>query len=230
MAGEAWRGAIQIAGVRDQDEARLLVAAGIDFIGFPLRLLDGREDLDENLARELIGSLPRTVGAVAITYLDHARDVLDLCLAVGTSWVQLHGAIAPSELLRVRERAPGLGIIKSLIVRADNLPELLDEVARFSPHVDAFITDTFDPASGRSGATGRTHDWAVSRTVVAATHRPVILAGGLEPANVSDAIRQVRPAAVDVHTGVENAAGAKDPARVDAFVHCAREAFAALHM
>jgi phosphoribosylanthranilate isomerase len=91
--------------------------------------------------------------------------------------------------------------------------------------VDAYITDTFDPETGASGATGKTHDWRVSRRVVGQSPRPVILAGGLTPANVRDAILAVRPAGVDAHTGLEDASGRKSGEKVKKFVGGAREAF-----
>jgi len=93
-----------------------------------------------------------------------------------------------------------------------------------SPLVDAFITDTFDPATGASGATGRTHDWNISRRLVEISRRPVLLAGGLAPDNVAEAIRRVRPAGVDSHTGVEDSAGRKDRDKVSRFVAEARRA------
>ncbi len=91
--------------------------------------------------------------------------------------------------------------------------------------MDAFITDTFDPATGASGATGKTHEWGISRELRALSPKPLILAGGLNPENVREAIETVRPAAVDAHTGVEDAEGRKDPAKVRAFVAAAREGF-----
>jgi len=96
----------------------------------------------------------------------------------------------------------------------------------YSPVCDAFITDTFDPSTGASGATGRVHDWRVSAELVRSCLRPVILAGGLNPANVREAILSVCPAAVDVHTGVETSDGSKDPELVRAFVRAARVGFA----
>ena len=93
--------------------------------------------------------------------------------------------------------------------------------------LDAFITDTYDPETGRSGATGKVHDWSVSLELVKCSLKPVILAGGLGPDNVAAAIRQVGPAGVDSHTGVEGADGRKDPGLVRAFVDNARNAFGA---
>ncbi len=119
---------------------------------------------------------------------------------------------------------PGLFIIKSLIVGRRSEDELTDSAEKFSPFVDAFITDTYDPVSGACGATGKTHDWIVSRRLVEVSSRPVILAGGLSPENVAEAIRVVHPAGVDVHTGLEDALGKKDPQKVSAFVTAARTA------
>ena len=89
-----------------------------------------------------------------------------------------------------------------------------------------FITDTFDPATGASGATGKTHDWTVSRKLVELSPKPVILAGGLNPSNVYEAIRIVRPAGVDVHTGVEDSSGRKSRSLIEAFVNEAARGFA----
>jgi phosphoribosylanthranilate isomerase len=85
--------------------------------------------------------------------------------------------------------------------------------------VDAFITDTYDPRTGRRGATGLTHDWSISATLVQLLDRPLWLAGGLTADNVADGVRATRPAGVDAHTGVEDPrTGRKDPARMRAFV------------
>jgi phosphoribosylanthranilate isomerase len=103
----------------------------------------------------------------------------------------------------------------------------LEAMAReLSPLVDAFITDTFDPKTGASGATGKTHDWRVSRRLVEAVDRPVILAGGLTPENVKRAILEVRPAGVDSHTGVEDSSGRKSRDKICKFLSEAQEAFA----
>ena len=111
------------------------------------------------------------------------------------------------------------------MVKEDNYSELKQTIKDFSACADAFITDTFDPVSGASGATGKTHNWRVSRKLVELSQRPVILAGGLNPANVRKAILEVRPAAVDSHTGVEAPDGRKDRSLVEAFVSEAKDAF-----
>ena len=220
------KGVVQIAGIIDLDEAEMVAAAGADFLGFPLRLKDGREDLSEDEAREIIAAI--ATPSVCITYLQRAAEIASLCDALSAPWVQLHAPISRGELRALRASRPDLGIIKSLVVTRDNLQALEQEVIDLSPHVHAFITDTYDPATGRSGATGKTHDWAVSRRLVECSPRPVILAGGLHPENVYDAIVSVKPAGVDAHTGVEAPDGRKDKALIRRFVSEAARGFSAL--
>jgi phosphoribosylanthranilate isomerase len=219
-------GLIQIAGVLDENEARMLVQAGVHRLGFPLRIFPHREDLTEEMAAKVIRGLPPTAEAVLITYESRGRAIADLAAELGVRGVQIHGDIDLEEISLLRRHSPGLYIIKSLIVRGDNLAQLEKALSRFAPLVDAFITDTYDPETGASGATGKTHDWAISRRLAAISPRPLILAGGLHPENVKEAILRVRPAGVDAHTGVEGPDGRKDAGMVEAFVKAAKEAFA----
>lgn len=219
---------IQIAGVMDELEARLLVSAGVDWIGFPLRLDFHQPDLSETDAARIVQSLPAHVRATVITYLTRAEDILALCRKLGAHAVQLHGAVSGTQLARLKQMGSGLFVIKSLIVGAGSASALMQTLKDATPHVDAFLTDTYDPATGASGATGKTHNWQLSRQIVAQSSRPVILAGGLNPENVCQAIDQVRPAGVDAHTGVEGSDGRKDRAKVEAFVAQARNALTRL--
>jgi phosphoribosylanthranilate isomerase len=133
-----------------------------------------------------------------------------------------------SELKKLRALNPDLCIFKSLVVEQDNTGELRRTVEALAPLADAFITDTFDPATGARGATGKTHDWNISRMLVELSPKPVILAGGLNAENVREAILAVRPAGVDSHTGVEGPDGRKDREKVKKFVREARAAFAGI--
>lgn len=109
---------------------------------------------------------------------------MDLYAVIDHVQTLLHGAVSPEILARLKTFAPALQIIKSLIVHESNLADLTAVVEDLAPYVNAFITDTFDPATGASGATGKTHDWTVSRKLVELSPKPVILAGGLNPSNV----------------------------------------------
>ncbi|HET9297510.1 MAG TPA: phosphoribosylanthranilate isomerase [Candidatus Binatia bacterium] len=216
---------IQIAGVIDAAEAEMLQQCGIRYLGFPLRLPVHREDLSERTAAAIITSLRPPVFGVLITYLAEASAIAGFCGSLGARIVQLHGEIDRRELARLKVLDPALIVIKSLVIGIHETKALEAMVRDLSPVVDAFITDTFDPKSGASGATGRTHDWRVSRRLVELAERPVILAGGLTPENVKRAIVEVRPAGVDSHTGVEDSTGRKSREKVQKFVLEANEAF-----
>jgi phosphoribosylanthranilate isomerase len=216
---------IQVAGIRDRAEAVLLRECGIHYLGFPLRLPVHREDLTEAEAADILRSLRPPARGVVITYLNEAGAIANFCRVLGARTVQLHGDISKAELERLRELDPWLTIIKSLVVGRHAVSVLERLTVELAPLVDGFITDTYAPETGASGATGRTHDWAISHRLVKLSPKPVLLAGGLTPANVRQAIAAVRPAGVDVHTGVEDASGRKDRGKVLAFVAEARAGF-----
>ena len=220
-----FRDFIQVAGVRDLDEANLLMACGIRYLGFPLRLPVNKEDLSEPAAAAIIRSMRPPSYGVAITYQSTAEDIVDFMDYLGASLVQLHGDIASQELAKLKRLRPHLTVIKSLVIGKQPFEELVDTLQRLSAFVDVYITDTFDPTTGASGATGKLHDLRVSRRLVELATKPVILAGGLTPENVREAIKFVAPAGVDAHTGVEDAAGHKDPHKVRRFEAEARAGF-----
>jgi len=220
-----FNGFIQIAGIIDKEEAELVIASGAEFLGFPLRLPVHKEDLTEEYAAEIISGFPEGVHGILITYLDKAEEIFDLMRKLNCEIVQLHGSIAKAEIVKLKELLPEAAVIKSLVVSENNFDELRDTVELLSGVCSAFITDTFDPATGASGATGKTHDWKISRELVKLSPIPVILAGGLNPSNVKEAIMSVKPAGVDVHTGVENSNGRKSAQKLEKFIRKAKEAF-----
>jgi phosphoribosylanthranilate isomerase len=165
-----------------------------------------------------------------ITYLNRVAAILELCHSLSVNMVQLHGETELEQIQLLKQRAPQLRIIKSLIVRGGNSDALIDEVRRYEASVDSFITDTFDPETGASGATGRVHDWEISRRLMASSARPLILAGGLNAGNVRQAIRTVRPAGVDVHTGIEGHDGRKRYDLTRRFVEEAQVCFSEIEL
>lgn len=223
--GEGAKGRIHVAGVIDLAEAQLLIDCGVEFLGFPLVLDHHKEDLTIDAAASIVSKLRHRATFFLITYLHGARDILDLCHALSVDMVQLHGDTSPEQIKLLRQKTSKLSIIKSLIVRGTDADSLIDEIRHYEADVDSFITDTFDPVTGASGATGRVHDWKISRRLVESSTRPVILAGGLNAANVRQAIRTVRPAGVDVHTGIEGRDGRKSADLARRFVEEAQAGF-----
>lgn len=202
-------GRIRIAGIMDRTEAEMLIECGVTSLGFPLVLGYHPEDLSVGEAAAVVAALEHRADFFLITYLDTAASVIAPCRRLGVNCVQLHGDIAATELEGLRRSWPDLRLIKSLIVQSDHLGALADDVVPYSTIVDGFITDTFDPSTGARGATGKTHDWRISRRLVDLSPKPVILSGGLDADNGFEAVQGVRPAGVHIHTGLEGANGRK---------------------
>lgn len=221
---------IHAAGVIDLAEARLLIDCGVKFLGFPFVLDHHKEDLTIEAAAAIVSELGSRATFFSITYLNRAEAILQLCHDLSVDMVQLHGETDLEQIQLLKQEAPQLRIIKSLIVRGNNMDSLIDEVRRHEASVDSFITDTFDVVTGASGATGKVHDWEISRKLVASSSRPVILAGGLNASNVRRAIRTVRPAGVDVHTGIERHDGRKCHDLTRRFVDEAQSGFSEIEV
>jgi len=217
---------IQIAGIKDLQEARMLLTEGVDWLGFPFHLPVNEEDLTIAQAADVITQVDPN-SCVLITYLKRAEEILSCVRVLGVKKVQLHGDITAKELVQLKQTDPALFVIKSIIVGKKNIAELRRDIFTFDQHVDAFLTDTYDPVTTASGATGKSHDWKISRELASVSSRPLILAGGLNAENIEEAIATVQPYGVDAHTGVEDETGRKSPAKVRAFVAAARRAFGA---
>lgn len=216
---------IQVAGIIDQEEADMLLKHGVNFLGFPLRLPVNKEDLTEDEASEIIsGLIPPNYGVV-ISYSSTAEEAIELCDKLGAKIIQLHGIISLEELKKLKTKRSDLILIKSLVIRNNNESKLIKMIKEFDHYIDAYITDTYDPQTGASGATGKTHDWNISKRFVELSKKPVILAGGINHKNVYNAIKIVKPAGVDVHTGVENTSGRKDEYLIIKFIKETKKAF-----
>ena len=216
---------IQVAGILDRAEAEMLVGCGVNLLGFPLRLDYHKEDITDNKAAEIIKIIKAPAQAVLITYLNKAEEIATLSNFLGTKIVQIHGSIEIRELKKLKKISPEIFIIKSIIIGNQNEEILLDVLASHTDYVDVFITDTYDHTTGASGATGKTHNWDLSKAIAGKSKLPVILAGGLTPENIREAILKVEPAGVDIHTGVEDSSGRKDYDKVTQFVKNVNEAF-----
>jgi phosphoribosylanthranilate isomerase len=219
---------IQIAGIVDQQEADDLIALGIHWLGFPLRLPVNKEDISEEETAKIIKTFPKNIQAVIITYQNNAQEINQFCQEMGSNTIQLHGEISTEELTKLRKIAPKLTIFKSLVTGKNSLENLITIIKNTENLVDAYITDSYNPKTGATGATGLTHDWELSRALVKASSKPVILAGGLNEKNVYDAIITVKPAGVDTHTGIEDSNGRKNLEKTKLFLTESKRAFKTL--
>jgi phosphoribosylanthranilate isomerase len=206
---------VKVCGIRTREEADAALDCGATALGFLVGLTHRAEDeIDEAQARGIVRRLPAGAEAVLVTHLLDPVQVAGLAASIGARTVQVHGDMAVADLRRLRALAPGARLLKALHVTGkDAIGRALD----YAADVDALVLDS--RTADRLGGTGQTHDWSVSARIVAAVAPlPVYLAGGLRPENVAEAVARVRPAGVDVNSGVEDASGRKDAAKMRAFV------------
>lgn len=199
---------VKICGITSVADALLAAEAGADAIGLVFYPHSPRF-VEAGAAREIVRALPPFVSPVGVFVNEAPATVEELCTAAGIRIVQLHGSEEPEYV----EQLPEYRVIKAIRVgRAEDL------LAARQYRVSAVLLDS--KVEGLWGGSGRSFDWTLARQLNAR----IILAGGLAPDNVAQAIRLVKPYAVDVSTGVEAAPGRKDPALVRAFVAAVRTA------
>lgn len=198
---------VKICGITNWTDARLAVKAGADALGFNFYSKSPRY-IEPGEARLIATRLPRRVFLIGVFVNAIEDDVLRVARNVDLNALQLHGDETPADVQSLSESYP---VIKAFRVRRGFSGARL---ARYSG-ASAFLLDGFDVA--RRGGTGKTFDWSVAK---AANKRgAIIVAGGLTPENVASAIRQARPFAVDVCSGVESSLGKKDAELMKALMH-----------
>jgi len=180
------------------------------------------------MATAVVAALPVSVEPVGLFCDAPVADVRDTAAAVGLRTVQLHG----SEAAAYVNQLPDLRVLKAVAFDPTTLPDALAALEPALPRIAGLLLDT-PPAADAvvTGGSGHAFDW----TALADAKRaglfddlpPLILAGGLTPDNVAEAIRIARPYAVDVSSGVESERGVKDPAKIAAFCAAVRQADAA---
>jgi phosphoribosylanthranilate isomerase len=203
---------VKIEGIRTLEDAEMAIDAGADILGFVFYPPSPRA-VDIPAARDIVRELPpfiATIGVFVDEPLEYVRKVRD---DVGLHAVQLHGNEPPDMV-----RSLGPRTIKAFRVGPDFSPSA---IVRYG--VSTFLLDAY--RKGFPGGTGETFDWDVA--VECRSLGRLILAGGLNPGNIAEAITRVRPYAVDVASGVESEPGRKDPALVKDFIWTAKGA--ALH-
>jgi phosphoribosylanthranilate isomerase len=209
---------IKICGLTRLADALAAVEAGADALGFVFVPGTPRA-VTLAQAMALVRALPPLVTKVGLFVNAEPSLVRDTVVAVGLDTIQLHGEEAPDFAAEFRGRTK---VIKAFRVRD---AASLSALPAYRESVDAFLLDAF--VAGAHGGTGSKFDWSLALPAKA-LGPPVILAGGITPDNAAEAVRQVRPFALDVSSGVEAAPGQKDPEKIRRLIREARAAAAAL--
>lgn len=210
---------VKICGTATFADLDCAVAAGADAVGFLMGITHVTQDaVTPETAAAMVATLPPFIVPVAVTHLTKPSDLIRIVELSRCTTLQIQDMVTPDDIAEVREALPYLRIMKAVHVMDESA---ITTAKYFSDTADAILLDT--RTADRIGGTGITHDWNISAKIVKECSCPVILAGGLTPENVTEAIIRVRPYAVDVHTGVKKN-GVRDAERTRAFVANARTA------
>lgn len=213
---------VKICGLSTPETLRAALDGGADMIGLVFHPRSPRFITLER-AVQLAAIARGKAEIVALTVDWTEKQAAELVNALNPDWLQLHGRETPEQTAALR-RASGRRVMKALgVAEAGDLAA----IAAYRDVADRILLDAKPPKDAAfPGGHGRPFDWTVLADLDPGL--PFMLGGGLDPANVAEAIRVNRPAGVDVSSGVESAAGVKDPARIVEFIAAARKAAAAV--
>lgn len=222
---------IKICGITNLDDALATIDAGANALGFILATSTRR--VTPQTAAEIIAALPPSIEKAGVVVNESPQHLAELVDQIGLSALQLHGDESPDQLPEYRRALPVRKIVKTLQARellAGTSRYTLDDYLRTRDSIDAILLDS--GVQSNLGGTGVTFDWNAAVPIVERIKEvlPVIIAGGLNPDNVSDAIRLFDPCGVDVVSGVERETGKKEVDKVRAFIDAVRSASRDSHL
>jgi len=178
-------------------EAEAVAAIGVDHVGVTPSRRGLPGEVDEGTATDICAALTGLATSVALSVETEAEAVVQMATRVQPDILHLcgpPGEMNPASVAEIRRSLPGIGIMQAIAVTG---PEAVETALSYEAAVDFLILDSVTPDVPGVGAAGTVHDWAVSAAIVAAVDVPVVLAGGLSPDNVADAIETVHPWGVD---------------------------------
>lgn len=206
---------IKVCGITRLQDALYAAECGADALGFIFHRKSPRY-VDPEEARLIIEQLPPFVDAVGV-FVDREREEVEEILRYcRLGYVQLHGEESPKYVERLSRFASPCEAVKAFRVGGHTVAE---DFEPYVPYVKTFLLDTYDKDA--AGGTGKSFDWSIISRL--GLRKPYVLAGGLNPENITAALQTVRPSAVDVNSGVEVAPGLKDHRLIREFVRIVRE-------
>jgi len=205
---------IKICGITNVQDAHVAVDLGTDALGF-IFVPDTPRYIEPQDAVQVISKLPPFITKVGVFADESPQVISQIIQTCGLNAIQLHGSETPEYCDNIRA-CGRVTTIKSFRVKDRHSLSPIPEY-----RVSAYLLDTY--VKGKKGGTGETFNWDLA--IEAKKYGRIIIAGGLTPGNVAEAIRRVQPYAVDVGSGVEAIPGKKDHAKIKAFIENVRSLF-----
>ena len=205
---------VKICCIKNLIEAQMAVDAGATEIGLVGQMPTGPGVIEDHMIREIASQFNSQVNTVLLTSEQTSEFLITHIKKVRVRSVQIVRELPTSHLEQIKEHVPGILIFQVVHVENEEAITRAIDYARFA---DTLLLDSGKPSQAILGGTGLAHDWQISRQIVDAVDIPVFLAGGLNAANVRAAVEQVRPAGVDVCSGLRTK-GNLDQTKVTDFV------------
>ena len=192
---------VKICCIASVEEAQLAIVHGASAVGLVSRMPSGPGVIEEDLIAEIAAAVPPGVATFLLTFQIDVPAIIDQQRRTRVNTLQLVDALPPGAHQQLRAALPGIAIVQVVHVVGE---QSIAEAAAMAPHVDAILLDSGNPAAPvkELGGTGRVHNWEISRKIRQSIPCPLFVAGGLQPANVREAIRQINPYGLDVCSGV----------------------------
>jgi len=193
---------IKICGITQPEQGAAIASLGATALGFICVSATPRY-VNSTQIRAVVKHLPENVDRIGVFANSSVEEICQIVAAAGLTGVQLHSDESPEFCHQLRSMLPNVEIIKALRVRSDRVQA---QAERYFNCVDVLLLDAYHPH--QLGGTGKTLDWKTLQQFQPSC--PWLLAGGLTPDNVLDALNQLRPSGIDLSSGVERAPGDKD--------------------
>ena len=192
---------VKICCISSVQEAALAIECGASALGLVSHMPSGPGVISDQQIAEIAASVPPPIGTFLLTSRQSVPDIVAQHRLARTNTIQICDHLTTGTHRELRDALPGISIVQVIHVFG---PESVDEACKVAPYVDAILLDSGNQKLPikELGGTGKTHDWTLSRTIREHIDVPLFLAGGLTPANVVQAIRDVGPFGLDLCSGV----------------------------
>ena len=206
---------IKICCIKSPEEAALAIACGASALGFVSAMPSGPGVISEDIISKIVPTVPPPIATFLLTCQESPENIIAQQRRCRTNTLQLCDHLPVSVYSRLRDELPGIALVQ--VVHVTDLASV-DYAIAASAHVDALLLDSGNPslAIKELGGTGRIHDWTLSRRIRDAINILLFLAGGLNAANVADAIAAVEPFGLDLCSSVRTN-NDLDPVKLRAF-------------